>query len=231
MHSLITILRGVSDERSGNAPRHELLDVLTIALTASICGCETWVEFADFGEDREDLFREFLSLKNGLPSHDTLSRLFWLIDPAALLMLYARLDEAVKTLVGHRLFTLLVVVEGGTEVERIYSSDPVAYKLTGRKPMSKTLWGDHVIRGLQPWHGRTMADIRWAFSDHELIESLGCGSCINIPVIVFGRMIGTMNVLDREHAYDDSAVATPSLFVPILTLPFAEAATAIESRS
>ncbi|MCX7323696.1 MAG: ISAs1 family transposase [Hyphomicrobiales bacterium] len=94
MHSVITILRGVSDARSGNATRHELLDVLTIALAASICGCETCVEFADFGEDREDLFREFLSLKNGLPSHDTVSRLFRLLDPAALWACFSRvLDE------------------------------------------------------------------------------------------------------------------------------------------
>lgn len=145
--------------------------------------------------------------------------------------LYAHIDNAVQKLLGHRLFTLLVVVEGGAEVERIYSSNPVAYPLTGRKPMGATAWGDHVIKGMQPWHGRTMADIRWAFPDHELIRSLGCGSCINIPVIVFGRMIGTMNVLDRELAYDDSAVAALSLFAPILTLPFADAAKGIDART
>jgi hypothetical protein len=124
--------------------------------------------------------------------------------------------------------TLLVVVEGGREVERIYSSDPVAYPLTGRKPMGPTPWGDHVIMGLQPWHGRTMADVRWAFPDHALIEILVCGSCINIPVIVMGRMIGTMNVLDAENAYADEAVAALALFAPLLALPFSEAARAIE---
>src|SRR5208283_2070577 len=80
MSWLITILRDVPDPRSGNATRHELLDILMIALTASICGCEGCVEFADFAEDREELFREFLSLQNGLPSHDTFSRLFRRLD-------------------------------------------------------------------------------------------------------------------------------------------------------
>lgn len=84
MISLITILRKVPDPRTGNATRHDLLDVLVIALTASICGCESCVEFADFAWDREELFREFLGLENGLPSHDTFSRLFRVIDPAAL---------------------------------------------------------------------------------------------------------------------------------------------------
>jgi GAF domain len=144
---------------------------------------------------------------------------------------YQAIDASVKRLVGHRLFTLLVVVEGGAEVERIHSSDPVAYPLTGRKPMGPTPWGEHVITGKQPWHGRNLDDIRWAFPDHELIARLGCGSCINIPVIVMGRMIGTMNVLDAENAYDDAAVAMLGLFAPLLALPFAEAARAIDTKA
>ena len=67
------------DPRSGNARRHKLLDVLTIALTASICGAESCVDFADFARDREALFRQFLELPGGLPSHDTFSRLFRLL--------------------------------------------------------------------------------------------------------------------------------------------------------
>lgn len=71
------------DPRSGNAVRHKLLDLLTIALTATICGAESCVDIADFGRDRQALFREFLELPGGLPSHDTYSRLFRLLDPAA----------------------------------------------------------------------------------------------------------------------------------------------------
>lgn len=71
------------DPRTGNAMRHDLLEVLTIALTASICGAQTCTQFADFAVDREDLFREFLDLEHGLPSHDTFSRIFRLLDPEA----------------------------------------------------------------------------------------------------------------------------------------------------
>jgi len=71
------------DPRSGNAQRHELLDVVVIALTASICGAESCVDFAHFGRDRRALFGEFLALRNGIPSHDTFSRVFRLLDPAA----------------------------------------------------------------------------------------------------------------------------------------------------
>ena len=90
MVSLLTVLRGVADPRSGNATRHELVDVLAIALTASICGRESCVDFADFGEDREELFREFPGLKNGLPGHDAFSRLSRLLDPEALSGCFSR---------------------------------------------------------------------------------------------------------------------------------------------
>ncbi len=83
MPSLLTIFRDIPDPRSGNAQRHDLLDILTIALVASVCGAESCVDFAEFAEDREALLREFLSLENGLPSHDTFSRVFRLLDPAA----------------------------------------------------------------------------------------------------------------------------------------------------
>jgi predicted transposase YbfD/YdcC len=83
MVSVITILREMPDPRRGNAQRHDLLDILTIALVASVCGAESCVDFADFAEEREPLLREFLGLKGGLPSHDTFSRVFRLLDPAA----------------------------------------------------------------------------------------------------------------------------------------------------
>lgn len=83
MASLITILGDIPDPRRGNARRHELLDILSIALVASVCGAESCVDFAEFAADREPLLREFLSLENGLPSHDTFSRVFRLLDPEA----------------------------------------------------------------------------------------------------------------------------------------------------
>ena len=79
--ALIDTLGEIPDPRRGNAQRHELLDILAIALVASVCGAESCVDFAEFAEDREPLLREFLGLKNGLPSHDTFSRLFRLLDP------------------------------------------------------------------------------------------------------------------------------------------------------
>lgn len=83
------------DPRTGNATRHALLEVLTIALVASVCGAESCVDFADFARDREALFRDFMRLENGLPSHDTFSRLFRLLDRAAFASCFGRFLEAI----------------------------------------------------------------------------------------------------------------------------------------
>ena len=74
---------GLPDPRTGNATRHDLIEVVTIALVASVCGAESCVDFADFARDREALLRGLLALEHGPPSHDTFSRLFRLLDPQA----------------------------------------------------------------------------------------------------------------------------------------------------
>jgi predicted transposase YbfD/YdcC len=70
------------DPRAENA-RHELVDILAIALAAVLCGAESCADMADFGEAKEPLLRQFLHLEHGIPSHDTFSRVFRLLDPIA----------------------------------------------------------------------------------------------------------------------------------------------------
>jgi DDE_Tnp_1-associated len=65
MLSIWSSLAELPGPRSGNAMRHKLVDVVTIALTASIHGVESCVDFADFGRDREPLIRDFLELSGG----------------------------------------------------------------------------------------------------------------------------------------------------------------------
>ena len=94
MLSIWSSFADLPDPRSGNAQRHNLLDLLTIASTATVCGAESCVDFADFARDREELFRDFLALPGGLPSHDTSSRLFRLLDPTAFARCFAQFLDA-----------------------------------------------------------------------------------------------------------------------------------------
>lgn len=89
----IECFEDLPDPRRGNARRHDLLEVLTIALTASVCGAESCVDFADFAEMKEGVLRQFLRLEHGLPSHDTFSRIFRLLDPQAFSACFTRFAE------------------------------------------------------------------------------------------------------------------------------------------
>ena len=71
------------DPRIDRCKRHQLLDVVTIALCAVLCGADTWVAVAEFGRSKEAWLRTFLALPNGIPSHDTFGRVFAALDPTA----------------------------------------------------------------------------------------------------------------------------------------------------
>jgi hypothetical protein len=112
---------------------------------------------------------------------------------------FTQLERTLADDIGFCLFTVLLV--DLPDVVRVHSSNPKYYPVTGRKRMGPTPWGGHVIMGGKPWLGLTPGDLEWAFPDHALIASLGCGCCISIPVRDDGRTIGTLNLLDTEQRY------------------------------
>jgi len=71
----------LEDPRTGNAGLHDFHDLLMIALCTVLCGGQSAMDMARFARAKEGFLRGFLTLENGLPSHDTFSRLFRLLDP------------------------------------------------------------------------------------------------------------------------------------------------------
>lgn len=80
--SLLTHFAALDDPRVERTRLHPLINVLTIAITAVICGAESWDEIAAFGEARAEWFGGLLDLPHGIPSHDTFNRVFAALDPA-----------------------------------------------------------------------------------------------------------------------------------------------------
>jgi predicted transposase YbfD/YdcC len=76
------VFRRLPDPRAANA-RHDLVEVLVIALAAVLCGAETCSDMAEFGQAKEGMLRLVLRLEHGIPSHDTFSRVFRLLKPEA----------------------------------------------------------------------------------------------------------------------------------------------------
>ena len=82
--SLMEHLRQVPDPRVKRTRRHELIDLLVIALCAVIGGADDWVDVVQFGKARKEWFATFLKLPNGITSHDTFGRVFQIIDSQVL---------------------------------------------------------------------------------------------------------------------------------------------------
>lgn len=79
---ILEVLQTVPDPRDANA-RHELVDVLFVALASMLCGATHCTEMALFARARLELLRRFVPLKRGAPSHDTFSRVLGALDPEA----------------------------------------------------------------------------------------------------------------------------------------------------
>jgi predicted transposase YbfD/YdcC len=73
---------GLTDPRVDRTKKHELVDIVVIALCATLCGADSWLEVEEFGHAKRDWLARFLALPNGVPSHDTFTRVFAALDPA-----------------------------------------------------------------------------------------------------------------------------------------------------
>lgn len=108
--SLADAFTVIHDPRIDRTKKHNLVDILIIALCATICGVEGWEEIEIFAEEREDWFKGFLELPNGIPSHDTMYRVFSRINPKELNAALIRWTEGLnQTLEGK-----VVAIDGKT---------------------------------------------------------------------------------------------------------------------
>jgi predicted transposase YbfD/YdcC len=71
----------MEDPRIDRTKRHNLIDILTIALCAVICGADSWVAIELYGCTKYEWLKTFLELPNGVPSHDTFARVFAQLNP------------------------------------------------------------------------------------------------------------------------------------------------------
>jgi hypothetical protein len=134
--------------------------------------------------------------------------------------LFAALDAALASTLGHKLFTAMAYHESTGESERVYTNQPAAYPVGGRKAMNPTAWAKQVIHERRPYLGATAADVKAVFYDWELIAALGCGSVLNLPVSRGGRLLGTLNLLHEEHWYDESDIARGEAFAALAAPAF-----------
>ena len=81
MTSPLPFFSELTDPRVDRTKVHMLEDILFIAIASVICGAESWNDMETFGKAKEEWFRTFLRLPEGIPSHDTFNRVFSALNP------------------------------------------------------------------------------------------------------------------------------------------------------
>jgi GAF domain-containing protein len=119
---------------------------------------------------------------------------------------FGALQALAEVTVGTKLFTYMSVDMTAELARRAYTSDPANYPTSGTKPIRYDSWFDIVHKQRQYFVANTIEDIAKVFPDFELINSLGCQSVVNMPVVIGGELIGTVNMLDVEGHYTPERV-------------------------
>lgn len=81
--SLIEIFSTIEDPRVEGRTAHNLVEMLVVAVCASLSGADSFVEITEWAQEKEAWLKTFLKLENGIASHDTYSRLFSRLDGKA----------------------------------------------------------------------------------------------------------------------------------------------------
>jgi hypothetical protein len=123
------------------------------------------------------------------------------------------LQDLVGAMVGFKLFTVMTVDIARQEARRVYSSHPTEYPVSGTKPIHYDAWFDIVHRQQKLFIANTISEIAKVFPDHEKIRSMGLGSVINLPVVIDGVLVATINMLQEEHYYSSERAARAAAYL------------------
>ena len=124
------------------------------------------------------------------------------------------LERLVADTIGVKLFTVMEIDFTREVASRIYSNDTKSYPIFGEKPFPSNNWTEAVFERHKTFVANSINEIAKVFPDHELIQSIGCGSCLNLPIVINGRIIGTLNCLDVEGHYTPARVMAAEQLKP-----------------
>lgn len=127
---------------------------------------------------------------------------------------FAALQSVAEQTVGTMLFTIMTHDAAKGMSRRIYSSNEEAYPTGGYKTLRPTLFSRTALDERKPFSALTIEGIAEVFADHELIRSLGCESCCNIPIVIGDEVAGTLNLLDVKGYYNAERVGAAMALRP-----------------
>jgi predicted transposase YbfD/YdcC len=135
----IELFNNLPDERQEWKVKHKLVDILFIAIVSTIADCDDWEDMEWFAKEKETWFRKYLELPHGIPSHDTIERVFAWLDP-----------NSFKSA-----FQNWIVTAMGISVPGVVSIDGKAMR--GTKDVLKS--GTHVVNALFSENGLVLGQV------------------------------------------------------------------------
>jgi predicted transposase YbfD/YdcC len=108
--SLHDCFADLHDCRRDHLRLHKLWDIIALTICAVVCGADNWVEIERYGHRKHAWLKGLLELPNGIPSHDTLGRVFALLDPAAFQRCFGAWAQALVQATAGR----LIAIDGKT---------------------------------------------------------------------------------------------------------------------
>ena len=105
-------------------------DIIAIVFFAKIANANEWTEIHYFAMEKEKFLRKYLELPNGIPSHDTIQRVFAMVSPEFLTKFQKRWNELLNGGQGEKLKKIFALdgktqrgnKRGGQEPNHIYES-------------------------------------------------------------------------------------------------------------
>ena len=126
-------------------------------------------------------------------------------QPDATLQALATLANEILDL---KQFTMMASDEDRGMARRIYSDAPGAYPVGGEKPIPANVWTEIIFERKETFVGNSIKELRQVFPDWELIQSLGLESCLNLPIIIAGKVVGTLNCLNVAGHFTQERIAS-----------------------
>ena len=135
----------------------------------------------------------------------------------------AHIDAVRRAVLGRGLLTVNLSVTTANDppdevqLQRLWSSDPEAYPVAGRKRKTSSAWTQQLLRRAEVFIGEGDVALAEAFGDHALISALGLHAVVNVPMLEGGHCVATFNVLGTRPRWQADEIVLVRLLALLAT--------------